>query len=58
MVRDVDLAEEIVQEAFVDALERWEKTGIRTTLEGWLMTAAKHRAIDVPPAREMVEREA
>lgn len=47
LVRDVALAEEIAQDAFVDALVRWKHTGIPDNPGGWLMTAAKHRAIDV-----------
>jgi RNA polymerase sigma-70 factor (ECF subfamily) len=47
LVRDVGLAEEIAQDAFVDALVRWEQAGIPENPGGWLMTAAKHRAIDV-----------
>ncbi|AKV00553.1 RNA polymerase sigma-70 factor, ECF subfamily [Labilithrix luteola] len=47
LVRDVDLAEEIAQDAFLDALERWEESGIPQNPGAWLMTAAKHRAIDV-----------
>jgi RNA polymerase sigma-70 factor, ECF subfamily len=46
MVRDVDLAEEIAQEALVSALERWPETGIPANPGAWLMATAKHRAID------------
>ena len=46
MVRDVDLAEEIAQEAFVSALERWPGTGVPANPGAWLMTTAKNRAID------------
>jgi RNA polymerase sigma factor (sigma-70 family) len=47
LVRDVALAEEIAQDAFVDALVRWEQAGIPENPGGWLMTAARHLAIDV-----------
>ncbi len=47
LVRDIGLAEELAQDAFVDALVRWEHAGIPENPGGWLMTAAKHRAIDV-----------
>jgi RNA polymerase sigma factor (sigma-70 family) len=47
MVRDIDLAEDLAQEVFVDALQRWETAGIPGNPGAWLMTAAKHRAIDV-----------
>jgi RNA polymerase sigma-70 factor, ECF subfamily len=46
MVRDVDLAEEIAQEALVSALERWPATGVPDNPGAWLMAAAKNRAID------------
>jgi RNA polymerase sigma factor (sigma-70 family) len=46
LVRDVGLAEELAQDALVEALERWPRSGIPANPGGWLMTAAKHRAID------------
>ena len=46
MVRDVGLAEDFAQEALVAALERWPKTGVPDNPGAWLMTTAKHRAID------------
>src|SRR5580692_12374251 len=46
IVRDVGLAEDLAQEALVVALERWPTTGIPDNPAAWLMTTAKHRAID------------
>ncbi|SDD30498.1 RNA polymerase sigma factor [Paraburkholderia lycopersici] len=46
VVRDVGVAEEIAQDAFVAALERWPTSGIPENPGAWLMTAAKHRALD------------
>ena len=46
MVRDIDLAEEIVQEAFEQALDRWPITGTPDRPGGWLLTTARRRAID------------
>jgi RNA polymerase sigma-70 factor, ECF subfamily len=43
---DLDLAEEVVQDAFVAALERWPVTGIPPSPSGWIITTAGHRAID------------
>lgn len=43
---DVDLAEEAVQEAFATALERWPVSGLPPSPEGWIVTTARHRAID------------
>jgi RNA polymerase sigma factor (sigma-70 family) len=46
LVRDVDLAEELAQEALVAALERWPETGVPENPGAWLMATAKNRAID------------
>ena len=46
MVRDVGLAEELAQDALVVALEQWPQSGVPDNPGAWLMTTAKHRAID------------
>ncbi|HLJ84131.1 MAG TPA: RNA polymerase sigma factor [Candidatus Eremiobacteraceae bacterium] len=46
-VRDVGLAEDLAQDALVAALEQWPESGIPDNPGAWLMTAAKHRAVDV-----------
>ena len=46
IVRDVGLAEDLAQEAFVAALERWPQAGIPERPGAWLMATAKHRAVD------------
>jgi RNA polymerase sigma factor (sigma-70 family) len=46
MTRDVDLAEDIAQDALVAALEAWPADGIPANPAGWLMTTAKRRGID------------
>jgi len=56
VVNDVSLAEEIVQEALVAALERWPVGGIPENPGAWLMTTSKRRAIDVLRHRQMIER--
>ena len=43
---DIDLAEEMVQEAFVVASERWPDTGLPPNPGGWITTTARNRAID------------
>jgi RNA polymerase sigma-70 factor, ECF subfamily len=43
---DIDLAEEALQEAFATAVERWPVTGLPPSPAGWLITTARHRAID------------
>lgn len=53
--RDVDVAEDLAQEALLTALERWPQTGIPDNPGAWLMTTAKHRAIDLGRKRRMIE---
>ena len=43
---DFDLAEEVVQEAFVVAAERWPRDGVPVNPAAWLITTARNRAID------------
>ena len=43
---DWDLAEELVQEAAVAALEHWPTDGLPRNPGAWLMTTARRRAID------------
>ena len=46
IVRDLDLAEDLAQEALVVALQKWPAEGIPPKPGAWLMTTAKHRALD------------
>src|SRR5512147_1237422 len=46
LVRDVGLAEDLAQGALVAALEQWPESGIPDKPGAWLMTTAKHQAID------------
>jgi RNA polymerase sigma factor (sigma-70 family) len=46
VVRDVGLAEELAQDAFVAALRQWPESGVPDNPGAWLMAAARHRAID------------
>jgi RNA polymerase sigma-70 factor (ECF subfamily) len=43
---DIDLAEEMVQEAFTVASERWPASGVPAGPAGWIITTARNRAID------------
>ncbi|WP_410637549.1 RNA polymerase sigma factor [Amycolatopsis sp. lyj-346] len=43
----VDLAEDAVQDAVVRALETWPRDGVPANPRGWLLVAARHRAVDV-----------
>lgn len=56
VVRDLDLAEELAQDALVAALERWPASGIPDNPGAWLTTTARHRAIDQLRHRQLAER--
>ncbi|MEV4050978.1 DUF6596 domain-containing protein [Amycolatopsis sp. NPDC049688] len=43
----VDLAEDAVQDAVVRALETWPRDGVPENPRGWLLVAARRRAVDV-----------
>ncbi|WP_067459306.1 RNA polymerase sigma factor [Actinomadura macra] len=43
---DVDIAEEAVQDAFVEAVRRWPVDGAPPSPAGWIITTARNRAID------------
>lgn len=45
-VRDLDIAEEATADAFLLALQTWPERGVPESVEAWLVTAAKRRAID------------
>src|ERR1051325_630727 len=44
---DFDLAEEAVQDAFAAAIARWPSEGTPDEPRGWLISVARHKAIDV-----------
>src|SRR5687767_2985200 len=56
MVRDVDRAEELAQEALLIALAKWPKSGVPNNPGAWLMAAAKRRALDGIRRDRMRER--
>ena len=56
MVRNVDFAEELAQDALVVALAEWPKTGVPANPGAWLMAVAKRRAIDALRRGKMRER--
>jgi len=58
MVRDVGLAEELAQDAFVSALVQWPQEGVPRNPGAWLMSVAKRRAIDRFRREETLERKA
>jgi len=56
LVRDIDRAEELAQDALVIALSEWSRTGVPANPGAWLMTTAKRRAIDAIRRDKMRER--
>src|SRR5580692_7996082 len=47
LVGDLDLAEEVMHEAFAAALETWPQTGLPDKPRPWLISAGRFKAIDV-----------
>jgi RNA polymerase sigma-70 factor, ECF subfamily len=43
---DIDTAEDAVQDAFAEAVRRWPEAGLPPSPAGWIITTARHRAID------------
>ncbi|MEU8230078.1 RNA polymerase sigma factor [Actinoplanes sp. NPDC048967] len=43
---DLDLAEEAVQDAFTVASAKWPAAGVPPSPAGWIITTARHRAVD------------
>ncbi|MET9489575.1 RNA polymerase sigma factor [Nocardia sp. NPDC006630] len=43
---DVGMAEDAVQDAFAAALQRWPEDGLPPSPPGWIITTARHRAVD------------
>ena len=43
---DIGMAEEAVQDAFIEAVQRWPSTGLPPSPAGWIITTARNRAID------------
>ena len=56
VARDVGLAEELAQDAFLAALEQWQRTGIPDKPGAWLLATAKHRAIDRFRRARLIDR--
>ncbi|HEV7712490.1 MAG TPA: RNA polymerase sigma factor [Asanoa sp.] len=44
---DLDLAEEVAADAVASAVARWPKDGVPDRPGAWLLTVARHRAVDV-----------
>ena len=52
-VRDLGTAEDLAQDALMAALQHWPKEGVPQNPAAWLMTTAKHRALDHLRHRQM-----
>jgi RNA polymerase sigma-70 factor (ECF subfamily) len=46
LVGDFDLAEEMLQEAYATALQKWPAEGVPSNPRAWLISTARHKAID------------
>ncbi len=53
---DINLAEELAQDALVIALEQWPVAGVPYKPGAWLMATAKHRAVDLIRRSVMSQR--
>ena len=45
-VRDLTLAEEVLQEAAISAFSHWGRTGLPASPQAWLLTVARRKALD------------
>jgi len=46
LLGDFELAEEFAQEAFTAALDQWPMTGVPDSPRAWIVSTARHKAID------------
>ncbi|HEY7857576.1 MAG TPA: sigma-70 family RNA polymerase sigma factor, partial [Candidatus Nanopelagicales bacterium] len=56
VTRDLDLAEECVQDAYAQALSRWPAGGVPARPGAWLTTAARNRALDLMRREKSLQR--
>ena len=56
VARDIDVAEECVQDAYARALAVWPTVGVPAKPGAWLTTVARRRAIDVGRRSSTEER--
>ena len=47
VTRDIDIAEECVQDAYAQALVAWPAQGVPTKPGGWLTAVARRKALDL-----------
>ena len=59
LLRDFDLAEESIQDAYLVALEKWPVTGLPSNPEAWIVVTARNRAIDrLRRAKRLTDKQA
>jgi RNA polymerase sigma-70 factor (ECF subfamily) len=58
LLGDFDLAEEMLQEAYAVALQKWPSEGTPTNPRAWLISTARHKAIDRLRRNQRFERKA
>lgn len=46
LVGSFDLAEDVLQEAFAAALERWAENGVPSNPRAWLISTGRNKAVD------------
>jgi len=46
LLHDIELAEDVMQDAIESAINHWNKNGVPKKPEAWLFTVAKHKALD------------
>jgi RNA polymerase sigma factor (sigma-70 family) len=56
ITRDIDLAEECVQDAYAQALATWAEQGIPAKPGAWLTTVARRRALDLLRRQDTARR--
>ena len=56
ILRDLALAEELAHDALVAALEDWPRSGVPERPGAWLMTTAKHRALNTLRRAKLASR--
>jgi RNA polymerase sigma factor (sigma-70 family) len=56
VTRDLDLAEECVQDAYAQALSLWPERGIPAKPGAWLTTVARRRALDLSRRQSLFNR--
>ena len=57
LLHDLDEAEDCAQDALIAALETWPRDGAPANPAAWLMTTARHKALDRLRRRAMLARE-